>query len=108
MKQKFKLYLCVGINPSVDGKPQYSLSRWDPDTGDIKYRHEAKVVEVEVEVEVPDAIDITSVKIKVLEEALQTDRAESQVRHNTLLDQISKLKCLTHDEDAHEIHRHPR
>lgn len=98
MKQKFKMYLCVGINRTHDGKPQYSLSRWNPDTGDIKYRTEALVQEVEVEVEVPDTIDITAVKVKVLEEALEKDRAESQVRQNTLVDQISKLKCLTHEE----------
>lgn len=98
MKQTFKMFLCVGITPSHDGKPQYSLSRWNPDTGDIKYRHEALVQEVEVELEVPDTIDLTTVKLRVLEEALQTDRAESQVRHNALIDQISKLKCLTHEE----------
>lgn len=99
MKQKFKMFLCVGINPSHDGKPQYALSRWNPDEGGIIHRREAMVQEVEVEVEVPDTIDLTSVKIKVLEENLQQDRADSQVRHNALLDQISKLKCLTHDEE---------
>lgn len=98
MKQKFKLFLCVGINPTHDGKPEYALSRWNPDNGDIKYRSEAMVREVEVEVEVPDTIDITSIKVNVLEQALQTDRAESQVRQNALLDQISKLKCLGHED----------
>jgi hypothetical protein len=97
MKQTFKMYLVVGINPTHDGKPQYALSRWNPDNGDIKYRTEATVREVEIEVDVPDTIDLTDVKIKALEEALQADRAESQVRHNTLMDQISKLKCLTHE-----------
>lgn len=97
MKQKFKMFLCVGINPTHDGKPEYALSRWNPDKGDIKYRSEAMVREVEVEVDVPDTIDITAIKVNVLEQALHTDRVESQVRQNELLDQISKLKCLGHE-----------
>lgn len=97
MKQTFKMFLVVGIHPTHDGKPAYSLSRWNVDEGDIKYRSEAMVKEVEVEVDVPDTLDLNSLKLNVLEEALKTDRAESQVRQNALLDQISKLKCLSHD-----------
>lgn len=97
MKQKFKMFLCVGINPTHDGKSEYALSRWNPDNGDIKYRSEAMVREVEVEVDVPDTIDITAIKVNVLEQALHTDRVESQVRQNELIDQISKLKCLGHE-----------
>lgn len=98
MKQKFKLFLVVSVRPNHEGKAEFGLSRWNPDTGDIKYRTEAMVQQVEVEVDVPDTIDLNAVKLGVLEEALKNDRAESQARQNLLLDQISKLKCLGHDE----------
>jgi hypothetical protein len=33
-----------------------------------------------------------------LEKAIEKERADSQVRVNLLLDRISQLKCLTHDQ----------
>lgn len=38
--------------------------------------------------------------IEGLEKAVSKERAESQSRVNLLLERISQLKCLTHDETA--------
>lgn len=98
MKQKFDMFLCVGVSDYNKGK--FSVQPYNPDKGDIKYRNEAMVRPVEVEVDVPESIDVNSIKIRVLEEALFKDRADSEVRHNLLLDQISQLKCLGHDAEV--------
>lgn len=98
MKQKFKLFLTVGISTWNEGK--LNLQSFNPDTGDIKYRNDATVSEVEVEVDVPDKVDINALKLGALEEALAKDKAETFTRQNILLDQISKLKCLGHDEEV--------
>lgn len=98
MKQTFKMFLCIGVADYNKGK--FSLQMYNPDNNDIKYRNEAMVRPVDVDVDVPDNVDITGIKIRVLEEALFKDRADSEVRHNLLLDQISQLKCLGHDAEA--------
>lgn len=98
MKQKFNMFLCIGISDYNKGK--FSLQMYNPNNGDIKYRNEAMVRQVEVDIDVPDNVDINGIKISVLEEALFKDRADSEVRHNLLLDQISQLKCLGHDAEV--------
>ena len=98
MKQKFKMFLSFGVSDYNKGK--FSLQPYNPELVDIKYRSEALIREVEVEVDVPDKVDVTSLKLRVLEEALQKDRADSEARHNLLLDQISQLKCLGHDAEV--------
>lgn len=93
--QTFKMYLCVGVNGYNQG--QFILSQYNPENLQLKHRDTAVVKEVEVTIEVPDKVDITGMKIKALEEALEIDKADSHVRHSQLLDQISKLKALTYD-----------
>lgn len=96
MKQKFNMFLCVGVTSYNEG--QFSLNTYNPENLDIKHRSEALVQKVEVEVDVPDKVDINALKLKALEEALEKDKADSFTRQNILIDQISKLKCLGHEE----------
>ncbi len=51
---------------------------------------------VQVEVEYQE-VDTSQAEIDKLEEKLQDERADSQVRVNYLLDRISKLKAIGHD-----------
>lgn len=53
----------------------------------------------EQEIEVPE-IDTNQLQIDALEQCVNAERAESQVRVNYLLDRISKLKCLTHETEV--------
>lgn len=53
---------------------------------------------VTVEMESPDAI--VQGQIEALNAELQKERAESQQRQNAILDQISKLSCLTNEVAA--------
>lgn len=96
MKKTFKMFLTVGISNWNEGN--FSLQAYNPDNGDIKYRNDATVREVDVEVDVPETVDITALKLKALEDALEKDKADSFTRQNILIDQISKLKCLGHEE----------
>lgn len=96
MKHTFKMYLGVGVDTWNEG--QFALHTYNPDDVRIEHRSSALVREVEIELDVPDAVDLNSLKLKNLEEALAQDKAESHVRQNLLLEQISKLKCLTHEE----------
>ena len=95
MKQKFKMFLNVGVSSYNEGK--FTLSSYNVDNLDIKHRNEAMVREVEIEVDVPDVIDVNALKLKALEEALERDKLDTYTRQNILVDQISKLKCLNHD-----------
>lgn len=98
MKQKFNMFLCVGVTSYNEG--QFSLNTYNPENLDIKHRSNALVQEVVIEVDVPDEVDINALKLKALEEALERDKADTFTRQNILIDQISKLKCLTHDDEV--------
>lgn len=96
MKQKFKLYLGVGVSNWNEG--QYNLTGYNPEKGSIEHRSEALVREVEVEIDVPEKVDLNALKLKALEDQLAQDKVDTHVRQNILLDQISKLKCVSHDD----------
>lgn len=51
----------------------------------------------DVDLDFPD-VDINQAKIEALKEQIQQERADSQVRQNLLLDRISKLQAIGHDE----------
>ena len=93
--QTFEMFLCVGVASYNEGK--FVLSQYNPEALKLQHRDLALVEEVEVTTPVPDKVDIVGLKVKALEDALEIDKADSQVRHNTLIEQISKLKCLTHE-----------
>lgn len=52
--------------------------------------------ETEVDIDYPE-IDTTPLQVKAIEDAIQSERADSQVRVNILLDRLSKLKAIGHD-----------
>lgn len=51
----------------------------------------------EVEVELPE-VDLTQAQIDNLEHQVQLERAQSQSRVNLLLDRISKLQAIGHEQ----------
>lgn len=55
----------------------------------------------EQEIDVPE-VDANQLEIDVLEACIQTERADSQVRVNLLLDRLSKLKAIGHDAPVKE------
>ena len=53
-----------------------------------------KVGAAQITIELLDVKDIQSKQLAVLQAKLQKERADSQVRQNAILDQISKLQAL--------------
>lgn len=53
----------------------------------------------DVEIDFPDA-DTRQMQIDALEARIQQERADSQVRINLLMERISKLQAIGHDEVA--------
>lgn len=95
MKQTFGMFLCVGVGDHNEGK--YHLESYNPESTSIGTRYSALVNQVDVEVDVPDGVNVIDLKLKALEESLEKDKKASALRQAVLADQISKLKCLTHE-----------
>ena len=95
MKQKIKAYLAVGI--SSWNADQLSIQSYDPDMTDLAHRSVMKLRELELEVDVP-VYDINAMKVEAIEAVMIKEKADFQVRQNLLLDQISKLKCITQEQ----------
>ncbi len=94
MKTTVKLYI-----HQIPGQEQYALcsdmSRWPDVWGAL-----LGVREVEVEFEQFDT-DPMEAMIDALEQQIASERAESQVRVNLLMERISQLRSLEHKpEDA--------
>lgn len=96
--QKFKMYMTVGTGSCNHGKvilsPYRPSIKADATTSLIGER---LLREVECEFDVPE-FDLRSIEIEALEKSVIAEKADSQVRVNLLLDRISKLKALTHDD----------
>ena len=59
--------------------------------------HRAWLCSQEIELIIPE-FDLRQMEIDALEKCVQSERADSQVRVNLLLDRISKLQAIGHDE----------
>lgn len=91
--QKFKMFVVVGTGDLNHGRVR--LADYEPNSTDVHFS--ARLLkEIEVETDVPD-FDLNQLEIDSLEKAVESERADSQMRVNILLDRISKLKCITHE-----------
>lgn len=94
MKKTLKVFLVVGV--SSYNKGEVSIDSFNPDLLPLAQRSRMKLKELEIEVEVPD-FDFNSMMVESLEAVVEKEKADYQVRQNFLLDQISKLKCITQE-----------
>lgn len=93
--QKFKMFMTV--NTGLYNHGSVELQHFKPaEDGTDSYFGRRFICEVEVEADVPE-FDIVSLEIDSLENSIQLERADSQVRVNLLLDRLSKLKAIGHD-----------
>lgn len=95
MKEKIKAYLVVGISSWNTGRLE--IQPYDPDLTDLANRHVMKLRELDLEVDVP-VYDINTMMVESLEAVMVKEKADFQVRQNLLLDQISRLKCITQEQ----------
>lgn len=92
--QKFEMFICKRVEGYGEGS--ISLSEYDRSKG--SFGHEWVLIETTVvEVDVPE-IDTRQVQIDLLEERIKKERTESQGRINLLLERISKLRAITHED----------
>lgn len=95
-KQVFKVFICKSISQYSSG--DIVVSTFDHSQAYGSHASDYVLLGTqEIEVDVPD-IDTTQAQIDALNEQIRTERAESQNRVNILLDRISKLQCIAHEE----------
>lgn len=95
--QKFKMYMVVGTGSCNHGDVflQNMAPSLKPSSSD--YLIGARLIrEVECEFDVPE-FDLRQIEVEALEQCVQQERADSQVRENLLLERISKLKAIGHE-----------
>lgn len=90
----FKMFMVVGTGTYNHGV--VSITGYAPCSKPDAVFGVRLIKEVECEFDVPE-FDLRQMEIDELEKCVQSERADSQVRVNILLDRISKLKCLTHE-----------
>lgn len=93
--QKFNMYMTVGTGKYNRGEVE--LLTFSPTCKADDSFARKLLKEVEVEADVPE-FDLVSLEIDSLEKSIQKERADSQVRVSILLDRLSKLKAIGHDE----------
>jgi hypothetical protein len=71
---------------------------WQTDfrTSNICMKDRIWLGQVDVEIDFPE-IDTRQLQIDALEQQIQQERADSEVRVNLLLDRISKLRAIAHE-----------
>ena len=99
--QTFTLYICKNITEYGGGKIIVAAHNMSNPCGGFASDY-VLLGEVEQEIDVPE-IDTTLLQVKALEDAIQVERADSQVRVNLLLDRLSKLKAIGHDAPVKEV-----
>lgn len=92
--QQFTLYMLVTTHGYSKG--DVSILPFDDST--FSYTKDKKLLKAfTIEQDVPE-FNLETLEIEGLEEELRKDRAESQRRQNILIDRISKLKAIGHDD----------
>lgn len=92
MKQKFTVYVCASLREWSMG--EISITDYDP-TPHPEFS-QALISTHEIELNVPE-FDIRNQAIVILENEIQKERADSQVKVNLLLERISKFQAIGHD-----------
>ncbi|MBP3935008.1 MAG: hypothetical protein J6D44_14240 [Pseudomonas sp.] len=92
--QQFTLYMHITTHGY--GKGDIQILPFDASTS--SHITDKKLIKkFSVGVDVPE-FNLETLEIEGLEEELRKDRAESQSRQNILIDRISKLKAIGHEE----------
>ena len=92
--QQFTLYMHVTTHGYSKG--EVSILPFDAST--FSHTKDKKLLKTfTIDQDVPE-FDLETLEIEGLEEELRKDRAESQSRQNILIDRISKLKAIGHEE----------
>lgn len=100
MKQKNKLYMLQEINQTNNGNryvSPYKEHEMDHMAGQV-----VLLGEVDVEIDYPE-IDTRQVAIDALEQAIQKERADSQAKINLLLERISNLQAIGHEQAGGDV-----
>lgn len=92
--QQFTLYMHVTTHGY--GKGDIQILPFDAST--FSHTKDKKLLKTfTIEQDVP-SFNLETLEIEGLEEELRKDRAESQSRQNILIDRISKIKAIGHEE----------
>lgn len=97
-KQVFKMYMVVGVGICNHG--EVSLQGHAPSLKPGSSDHligSRLLQEVECEFDVPE-FDLRQMEVDALESQVKQERADSQVRVNLLLERISKLQAIGHEQ----------
>lgn len=95
--QTFKLYICKDVSQYGDGKIHINDFNLALPQGSRPSDYVLLGVTLQA-IEVPE-IDHVPLQVEELERSVKMERAESQSRVNFLLERISKLKAIGHDQD---------
>lgn len=96
-KQKFKMWMHKNIDGTFDSGEVW-LAQCNL-AGTKCFEDCVALGQVEFELDVPE-VDTRQLQIDALNDQIQRERADSQVRVNLLLERISKLQCLAHEVDV--------
>lgn len=95
MKKLVTLHMYESTNEWTKGKK--FVDEYDMRNSKDLMRERVWIGQTEVEIDFPE-IDTRQAQIDNLEAQVQEERAQSQSRVNLLLERISKLKAICHDE----------
>lgn len=95
-KQKFNMFLCVGVGDCNRGI--VSVQHFEPSvpTSSDYLVGKALIKEFQIEVDVPE-FNVVEAQVVMLEKSLEIDRKESLARQGLILEQIAKLRCISHE-----------
>lgn len=93
--QTFTLYICKDISEWGPGKVHVNDFDMSKPCGNRPADY-VLLGTIQQPIDVPE-IDTTTAQMQALDDAIQKERADSQVRVNILLDRLSKLKAIGHD-----------
>ena len=95
---KAKAYLAsyYGIQDVANGSQMPVIS--NADSGYFEQQGYSLIGTATVTIELHTNDQITAAKLEALQAQLQTVRADNQQRENAILDEISKLTAISHDE----------
>lgn len=87
-------------NLSKDSSDHAFISNLHPSLSDMKSAGWTRVGVATITVELIDPRDLATNKIESLQAQLQKERADSEVRCNRFLDQISKLQAIEYTPET--------
>ena len=93
-KQVFKMFMVVGTGRYNHG--EVSIQQFEPSLKPDDSFGCRILRQFEIKEDVPE-FDLRQMEIDALEKCVESERADSQVRINLLLERISKLQAIGHE-----------